>query len=319
MMERFVRHTPSMRPALLRRLRRRTLTGISVCFSRNSGGESGLLREADAFGHANGLLTLSFDGFVVDVTGLAAVRSMLLRMANPEGFRWAEYAPIWRPESLALTAGSHSDRLASAIGKRITGIRILRTRFGHLAYQGRPSDAGLELELDDGQRLLVSQLLTRTPGVLTVSTPDAIDPEIAPHIDAVDIDSVAVPAPLSLPVVDPFDGAASSALREGRAILSASLADYDIFDDDVVSLESRFDGSPAQVAALGAIRSALIQQNCSVTDIRFYLGADGTVALAEPLDVVEGTAPAIDVKFIDVLTDAIAGGAPHGIAERPHT
>jgi hypothetical protein len=262
------------------------------------------VRTPDAFGHADGLLSLSFDGFAVDFTGMAALRSMLIRIANPEAFSWAEYASFWRPERIELAAASH--RLASAVGKRITAIRILRTRVGNLAYQGRPSDAGLELQFEDGQRLLVSQLLTRMPGVLTVSTPDVIDPTIAPHIEAADIDTLARSSSATLPSVDPFDSAAAAALRDGRAILSSSLVDYDIFSDDVVCLGTRFDGSPAHAVALEAIGDALVRQNSSVTDVHFYLGADGTVSLTEPLDVVRGVAPTTDLKVISALQKAIA-------------
>jgi len=306
MMERYLRYTPSMRIALLSRMRGRTLTGISVCFSPHYGGGRGLLHTADAFGHANGLLTLSFDdGFAVDVTGFTMLRSMLLRVANPAGFRWAEGAPFWRPESMDLTAAPHSDRLAGAMGRTITGVRILRTRFGHLAYRGRPSDAGIELELDTGQRLIVSQLLTRTSGVLTIATPDTLDPGIAPHVETLDVAMTATPPPSALATVDPSDGAAAAALREGRAILSSSLVDYDIFGDDVVPLDTTFEGSPAHVAALAQIGDRLARQNCSVTDIRFYLAADGTVSLTEPLDIVPGVAPSIDSTFINVLTQVV--------------
>jgi len=231
---------------------------------------------------------------------------MLLRIANPEGFRWAEGAPFWRPEIVAVTGARNSGRLECAIGRTITGVRILRTRVGRLAYQGRPSDAGLELDLDNGQRLLVSQLLTRTPGVLTISTPDTIDPEIAPDVESIDVDTTGTPPPPALATVDPSDGAAAAALREGRAILSSSLVDYDIFNDDVVSLDTRFDGSSAHAAGLARIGDGLARQNCSVTDIRFYLGADGTVSLTEPLDIVPDVAPSIDSTFISVLTQVIA-------------
>ena len=319
-MDRYFQYTPSYRPQLLRSLVGRRLTGVTSHFPATTDPHAEREVATSCFGHPEGMLTLTLAGGVaVDVTGMYAVRSLLLRTSNELGFKWGEYGLLVHSAILDARDVTGSEAwLWQALGKRIEGLNILRIEGPKLSYGGRPSDVGIELRLEDGKSLIVGTRLT-TARHSTAAMPWAgIDPELASRLSAVDVNSVAHDEPMDVAQTDPSTEASQRALRDHLASLSSEVVEYDIFKHRVITLGSSKHLNEASVADLRAIKSYLIEQNRSITDIRFYIDAEGRVAVAVPIDVGRGVSPDATAMVIDALCDLVTDHADEEAMDARH-
>ncbi len=305
LMERYLRYTPSHRAALLEKMVNRRLLGVTRYYRSAEVVDRHPGDLESFFSQSEGVLTLVLeDGLRVDFTRFGSLRSMLVRVARDQEVKWSEYGLMVNPAGLELADKAlGASRLQTFLGQQIVAIHILRLDPEKWSYQGQACDVGVQLTLAAGEKLIITYRLAETTCHLALITPDQIVAGLRPALEELDLQTFKSPGLLPLATKDLFQPEIQAALHRGEAILSTKIVDYDVFRHRILDLDSTSFLNQTSKNELKQIKTYLEKNKISVTDLQFYIQSDGSLSIAEPVDVELNVEPEVDKMLIDALID----------------
>lgn len=305
LMERYFRYTPSRRVALLKKMVNRRLVGVTRYYrsaevlDRHPGDLESFLSQSE------GILTLALEhGLCVDFTRFGALCSMLVRVAREHEFKWGEYGLMVNPAGLELADKAlRTSHLQTFLGQQIVAIQVLRLDPEKWSYQGQACDVGVQLSFAAGEKLIITYQLTEATYHLALITRDQIVADLRPFLIELDLQTFKSPDPLPIATKDPFQPEIQAALHKGEGILSSKIVDYDVFKYRILDLDPTSFLNQKSKNELEQIKTYLEKNKISITDLQFYIRSDGSLSIAEPVDVELNVDPEIDRMIIDALID----------------